>query len=111
LYTEYNFEVDRLKSAEITNMLHPTPAVCGYPFNEALDFIKENEGYNREFYSGYLGPVYNNGDRQLFVNLRCMRIYEEDMVLFAGGGINKGSDPEKEWTETENKMKTLLNCL
>lgn len=87
--------------------LHPTPAVAGLPRKEALDFIKKMEQYQRGFYSGYFG-LSHASDSHYFVNLRCMEVFEDSVVLFAGGGITKDSDPEAEWKETENKMGTLL---
>ncbi len=41
------------KSGEIINFIHPTPAVCGLPQKDALQFIKENELIKREIYSGF----------------------------------------------------------
>lgn len=96
---------------ELTASLHPTPAVCGIPKEKALDFILENEGYDRDFYSGYLGPVHQNGDADIFVNLRCMQLFENTAVLYAGAGIVEGSVPQKEWQETAHKMNTLLQYL
>jgi isochorismate synthase len=96
---------------EIIQALHPTPAVCGIPKEKALNFILENEGYDRAFYSGYLGPISNNGDADIFVNLRCMQLFEKTAVLYAGAGIVEGSEPQKEWLETAQKMNTLLQYL
>ena len=92
-------------------LLHPTSAVCGMPFENAFSFLKNNEGYHREFYSGYLGPVQINNESQIFVNLRCMRVYKESARLYAGAGITIDSDPEKEFEETEMKMQNLQNLL
>lgn len=55
-------------------LLHPTSAVCGTPKAPALDFIHRHEGYDREWYSGFLGPVNVGGESHLFVNLRTMKI-------------------------------------
>ncbi len=92
------------------NQLHPTPAVGGFPREEALEFIQKNEGYNREFYAGYFG-LKGQGDFKFFVNLRCMQVFENGVVLYAGGGITKDSDPKAEWEETEAKMQTLPKVL
>lgn len=90
--------------------LHPTPAVGGFPREESLAFVQENEDYDRAFYSGYFGL--NNGeDFHYFVNLRCMRVFRTSLVLYAGGGITKDSDPRAEWEETASKMRTLLNVM
>ncbi len=90
--------------------LHPTPAVCGLPKKEAFHFIIENEGYNREFYSGYLGIELKNS-KEYFVNLRSGQFFQDKIWLYVGGGITADSIPEKEWSETELKSGTVLNCL
>jgi isochorismate synthase len=92
-------------------LLHPTSAVCGMPFDQSLAFLKNNEGYDREFYSGYLGPVQINITSQIFVNLRCMQVYNEQVRLYAGAGITVDSNPEKEFDETEIKMQNLQNLV
>ncbi|MBK5213798.1 MAG: isochorismate synthase [Flavobacteriaceae bacterium] len=96
----------------IAAALHPTPAVCGSPQIIAKEFILENEGYNREFYTGFLGPINENGDSaSLLVNLRCMKIEGNTARIFVGGGITIGSRPQEEWNETQNKMQTMLQVL
>jgi len=96
----------------IAAALHPTPAVCGTPEKFAKEFIAENEGYKREYYTGFLGPVQENGaSASLMVNLRCMKIANNTARIFMGGGITIGSQPEEEWLETQNKMQTMLQVL
>jgi isochorismate synthase len=92
-------------------LLHPTSAVCGMPLEPALDFLNKNEGYDREFYAGYLGPVNIENDISLFVNLRCMKLLDNRAVLFAGAGVTVDSDAAKEFEETEIKFRTLLNVI
>jgi isochorismate synthase len=105
------------KLDEIVVTLHPTPAVCGFPKVKAKQFILDNEGYNREFYAGFLGEwnkdflTYKKGNSDLFVNLRCMKIENIKAVLFVGCGINKGSNPTKEFMETVNKSQTMKKVL
>ena len=94
-------------TAQMLDLLHPTSAVCGMPFKEALEFIKKNEEYDRLFYSGYLGPIGYNNTIQLFVNLRCLNIQEDHIRLFAGAGITEDSLPQKEFIETQLKMNVL----
>jgi isochorismate synthase len=92
-------------------LLHPTSAVCGMPLEPAIDFLKKHEGYDREFYAGYLGPVNIENDISLFVNLRCMKLLDNKAILFAGAGVTVDSVAEKEWEETEIKFRTLLNVI
>ncbi|WP_339697423.1 isochorismate synthase [uncultured Marixanthomonas sp.] len=98
--------------ATITAALHPTPAVCGRPLSAALDFINKNEGYDREYYTGFIGSVDNNDSRScLYVNLRCMKIEKNKAYLYVGGGITFDSNPEEEWDETQNKLQTMLQVV
>ena len=92
-------------------LIHPTSAVCGMPLEESLAFLKANEGYDREFYAGYLGPVNINNSICLFVNLRCMQLADTDAILYAGAGVTADSIPESEWDETEIKLNTLLKVI
>jgi isochorismate synthase len=93
------------------DLLHPTSAVCGMPKVPATDFILENEGYDRQFYSGFLGPINIQQSSHIFVNLRTMKIEGESATLYAGCGITADSNPEKEWKETEMKCQTLGNII
>jgi isochorismate synthase len=102
---------------ELVLLLHPTPAVCGLPQIKAVHFINKLEGYNREFYAGYLGEInYNDTtETDLYVNLRCMQIQNNTELykahLYIGCGITKDSIPENEWFETVNKAMTLKNVI
>jgi len=97
--------------AEFITNLHPTPAVCGLPKDKSLELILQTEKHNREYYAGYCGPINYQNKTDLFVNLRCMKILEDQLALFVGGGLTKDSVPTKEWDETVLKAKTLLSRL
>lgn len=96
---------------ELVDSLHPTPAVAGQPKDEAISFIKSLESHDREYYTGFLGPVQSSEGFDLFVNLRCMKITPEYLSLYIGGGITLESDPEEEWDETRLKAKSLLQII
>jgi len=98
------------KVSELIGALHPTPAVCGFPKEASKKFIVANEGYDRRFYTGFLG-VLNMPNSQLYVNLRCMEVQEGFVDVFVGGGITVGSDAEKEWNETVAKAITMKSVL
>ena len=96
--------------AEIEKLLRelsPTPALCGYPKDEASKIIERYEG-NRSLYGGYCGPVWKNGDFRFNVVIRCAFLETSTKaILFAGGGITSLSDINNEWEETEHKLDTL----
>ena len=98
------------KLRELVDALHPTPAVGGIPKKEALKFINSEEGYDREFYTGYLGPFSLNST-ELFVNLRCAEYSNQQLSFFVGAGITEESEPMMEWEETQRKAETLLAAL
>jgi isochorismate synthase len=108
LKTRYLFE-SPLKADRFLNLLHPTPAVCGHPREEALDRLLKYETYERKFYTGYWGIEAEQS--QYFVNLRCLSVHDRQLMFYAGGGLNRLSDPEKEWRETEEKMKATMSFL
>lgn len=99
--------------SDIVRLIHPTPAVCGIPTRESSRFIIENEGYDRRFYTGFLGELNLNDEQQasFFVNLRCMELVDGTARVFVGGGITSDSSPESEWEETQNKSQTMLSLL
>jgi len=88
-------------------LLHPTSAVCGMPRQEAHDFLQEHEGFDRSFFSGFLGPVNIQGSTSIYVNLRTASLQENKATLYAGAGVTEDSDPEKEWEETELKCEII----
>ena len=97
----------------ILKALHPTPAICGLPKEAAKKFIIDNENYNREFYTGFLGEL-NLGDKKetyLYVNLRCMKLNAKTATIYIGGGITRDSIAENEWKETQYKSNTMLSLL
>jgi isochorismate synthase len=125
-----NFKLINLK--QVLEALHPTPAVCGLPKESSMQFIINNENYNREFYTGFLGElnfqekttrntnrrnVENNAYSSiknvsnLYVNLRCMQISNNNALIYIGGGITKDSNPEAEWKETVTKAEVMKKVL
>ncbi|MCU0369328.1 MAG: chorismate-binding protein, partial [Cyclobacteriaceae bacterium] len=115
LKTEY--EVDMLATnfpqlgSVMLKLLHPTSAVCGMPYEAALDFLKNQEGYDREFYSGFLGPIQIKNESHIYVNLRCMQLFNKFVRLYAGAGVTIDSIPEMEMEETEIKMQNLQKLI
>ncbi len=105
---EFGQELDLKKAIQL---LHPTPAVCGVPKAISKAFIVANENYNRSFYTGFLGELNRNFASDLFVNLRCMQIENNEAHLYMGCGITKDSNPEKEWKESVNKSMTMKRIL
>jgi len=113
LRTDFSFPLATIagRLPLLLQALHPTPAVCGMSTGQAMDFIRNTEKHNREYYTGFLGPLGISGKLQLYVNLRCMKVLPDRLLLYIGGGITAESAAEEEWEETEIKADTLLTVL
>lgn len=111
LKTDFVFRKGNTNTGDLLDILHPTPAVCGFPKQESIRFINTNESYKRQYYSGFIGPLNMDKETDIYVNLRCMKITPRFMTLYAGGGILKSSDMIKEWLETESKLQTILSLI
>lgn len=113
LRTDFTLDFDRLNGRlwEFVDAMHPTPAVAGQPKEDAISFIKQLEPHDRDYYTGFLGPLLHEGHTDLFVNLRCMKITPGYISLYVGGGITLESDPAEEWNETQLKALSLSKIM
>jgi isochorismate synthase len=98
---------------ELVRALQPTPAVGGYPRDDAIDLITEVEGFERGLYGGAVGWVDRNGDGVWAVALRCAELSDDRMSarLVAGGGIVADSEPLAELVETQAKFQAMLSAI
>ena len=113
LKTAFEFPQAHIQNrfSDLLKALHPTPSVGGLPKDEARNFILTNEQHDRGYYTGFFGPVNINEKSAVYVNLRCLQLFDNNFVLYSGAGITSSSVAEKEWEETENKMLTLMNVI
>jgi isochorismate synthase len=113
LITRFNWQTEMHNTAleSFIKELHPTPAIAGQPRQLALGLINKTEMHDRAFYTGLLGPIDPNSLTHLFVNLRCMQVFDSYVALYLGGGLTANSNPDAEWLETELKAQTLLSVL
>jgi len=96
---------------ELAAVLHPTPAVAGWPREAAIRLIGELEGLERGWYAGAVGWIDGRGDGELAVAIRCGLLWQDGARLYAGVGVMPDSDPASELRETELKLKVLLGAL
>ncbi len=98
-------------SMQLALAMHPTPAVGGYPMEEAKEAIKDIETHQRDLFTGMVGWTDETGDGEWVVTIRCAEVKEKLIRLYAGAGIVEGSLPEKELAETGAKFNTMLNAM
>jgi isochorismate synthase EntC len=108
---EVDLSPDAPGALDLARILHPTPAVGGWPVNESRELIAENEKMARGRYAGPVGWVDQNGDGEFAIALRSAEIEGDTARCFAGAGIVAGSDADAEWGETERKLAPILKAL
>ena len=96
---------------DIVSTLHPTPAVSGFPKAITCTRIKCYEQFTRGLYAAPLGWIDSNEDSEFIVGIRSALISDNNARLYAGAGIVKGSQPEKELAEIQLKLEGLLKTL
>jgi menaquinone-specific isochorismate synthase len=95
---------------DLVDLLHPTPAVGGLPWDKAQIKISELEPYTRKSYAAPIGIV-NFSFSELAVGIRCALIEGTTLTIFGGAGIVQGSNAEEEWIETGLKMNPFLKVI
>lgn len=108
---EGELKSDDVPAAVLAAALHPTPAVCGLPRQQAARQIAALEDYRRDFYAGAVGWCDGRGDGAWHVTIRCAEVSGRQARLYAGAGIVPGSDPWAEAEETTAKFSALLTAL
>ena len=93
--------------------LHPSAAVCGTPTKKASELITELEQMNRGRYAGPVGWIDIHGDGEIAIALRCGQISQDKLKIqiYAGCGVVAGSDPEKEFAESQAKLMPMRTAL
>lgn len=97
----------------LISKLHPSAAVCGTPTEKAQKLIGELEEMDRGRYAGPVGWIDVHGDGEIAIALRCGQLSNNNksIRIFAGCGIVAGSDPEKEFAESQAKLMPMRTAL
>ncbi len=92
---------------QIITLLHPTPAMGGFPKQPAMGFLERNEEFDRGWYAspiGFLSLDY----AKFYVGIRSALVLDNQLHAFAGVGIVKDSKAELEWQELNDKISQYL---
>jgi len=89
----------------------PAGTVSGAPKIRAMEIIDELETTRRKVYAGGIGYFSANGEFDTCIALRTAVAKDKKFYVQAGAGIVADSNPIKEYEETINKAKALLNAL
>ena len=89
----------------------PAGTVSGAPKIRAMEIIDELEKTKRKIYAGGIGYFSANGEFDTCIALRTAVAKNKKFYVQAGAGIVADSNPIKEYEETVNKAKALMNAL
>lgn len=96
---------------DVIAALHPTPALGGWPREEAQKYISQAETFSRGWYAAPIGWFDTDGNGLFAVGIRSGLFIDKLATLFAGAGIVAGSNALQEWRETELKFAPLLQAI
>ncbi len=99
------------KLLDFVKIMHPSPALGGYPKDLAMKLIEQYESHKRKQFGSPFGYVDKNGDGLFIVGIRSAYVEENKIIAFAGCGIVDKSQPLEEYQEVENKLKTILEAI
>ncbi|WP_461206448.1 anthranilate synthase component I [Clostridium sp. DL1XJH146] len=107
-------EGDKMQNKDAYDILGrfiPAGTLSGAPKIRAMEIIEELEKERRGVYGGAVGYFGFDGNMDTCIAIRTMIIKNGIAYMQAGAGIVADSIPEKEFEETENKIKALMSVL
>ncbi|MFH4876012.1 isochorismate synthase [Staphylococcus cohnii] len=111
LYTKIEGHLIQNSYIGLLDNLHPTPALGGYPKEEAISYIENNEFGTRGLYGAPVGYIDMYDNCEFIVAIRSMLIKKNQATLFAGCGIVQNSDADSEVEETAVKFNPMMKAL
>lgn len=101
---------DGLDALAVLRAAFPAGTVSGAPKLRAMEIIDELEPVKRGIYAGAAGYIGFHGDMDLAISIRTAVIKDGQIHVQAGAGIVADSNPDAEWTETQNKARAMLRA-
>ncbi len=78
---------------------------------KAMDIIDGLESTPREYYGGAVGYISLSGNMDMAISIRTVLLKGQRVFIQAGAGIVRDSVPEKEYMETINKAKAMMEAV
>ncbi len=96
---------------DVLRACFPAGTVSGSPKVRAMEIIDELENTKRGPYAGCVGYISFTGTMDTGITIRTIFIKDGYAYVQAGAGIVADSDPEKEYKESQNKARALLEAI
>ncbi|MCD4741687.1 MAG: aminodeoxychorismate synthase component I [Desulfobacteraceae bacterium] len=98
-------------SIDFLRACFPGGSITGCPKIRAMEIIDELEPVQRHIYTGSIGYLSFHDTMDLSIAIRTATVFNKRILFSVGGGIVFDSDPEKEYQETLDKGKTIMDTL
>ncbi|MCK5096503.1 MAG: aminodeoxychorismate synthase component I, partial [Desulfobacteraceae bacterium] len=98
-------------SVDFLKASFPGGSITGCPKIRAMEIIDELEPIQRHVYTGSIGYLSFHDTMDLSIAIRTATVFNKKISFSVGGGIVFDSDPEKEYQETLDKGKTIMDAL
>ncbi len=102
---------DDLNVVDLLEASFPGGSITGAPKIMAMNVIDELEPTQRNIYTGSIGYLDFNGNADLNIVIRTMVCKDEKVYFQVGGGIVWDSDEYREYDETLDKARALMEAL
>lgn len=102
---------DSKTAVDLLRATFPGGSITGCPKIRSMEIIDELEPIKRHVYTGSIGYISFHKTMDLSIAIRTATLVGQSLFFSVGGGIVYDSDPEKEFQETLDKGKTLLETL
>jgi anthranilate synthase component 1 len=112
LVTEVKGSLDRKYDVyDVLKACFPAGTVTGSPKIRAMEIIDELENLRRGPYAGCIGYLNFSHNLDTCITIRTIIIKDNVAYIQAGAGIVADSMPEKEYLESVNKAKALIEAI
>lgn len=102
---------DGKTAIDLLKATFPGGSITGCPKIRSMEIIDELESVKRHIYTGSIGYISFHDTMDLSIAIRTATIVNNTVFFSVGGGIVYDSDPQKEYQETLDKGKTLMEVL
>jgi anthranilate synthase component I len=102
---------DGMTAVDALENCFPAGTVSGAPKVRAMEIIDEMEATKRGPYAGAVGYFDFSGNMDTCIAIRTMIVTGDTIYIQAGAGIVADSDPDREYDETVNKARALVEAL
>jgi anthranilate synthase component 1 len=101
----------RYDAYDVLKASFPAGTVAGSPKIRAMEIIDELENIRRGPYAGCVGYFSFSKNMDTCITIRTVVIQDNTAYIQAGAGIVADSVPEREYWESVNKAKALIEAI